>query len=219
MFSDRTTVDAETPCVVTLPDGRTHTARLVSARAVQGLTQALRGTEDASDHALAMARFLRHAFPWRPWYKLWGDPVPQILALPDPLRQRVLARLFFVPGRTDHEDDPIAAEIARQRAIARPNAARAERGPTLALAMLTCEERLGAGWHFAPSRWNTSDGYAPFATVWLTYEGLMARDAYARMELAAGIALAIGQGPEQQRQIDQTMSRAFPRDARDHLTH
>jgi len=212
VFSDRTTVAALFPCTLTLPSGQTCTARVVSAQAVRSLTEALRTGQSDIDRVLAMVRFLRHAFPWRWWYRFGRDPVRQISTLPLPLLQKVLSALFFVPGSGEDERDPVASEIARQRAIARPGAKHALRGPSLSLAILTCEARMGAGWYRDAARWGTSDGCAPFAVVWLTYEGLQALDARERLNMMQAIELAIMDGEDKRRAHDKTVQHAYPRD-------
>lgn len=241
MFTDRTTVAGERPCELTLPDGRAYTARLVSARTVLRFIDAMRRSEDALRVALvalqaatiddaretatdalraaisaqqaALVALLRAAFPWRRRLAFWRDPVRQILALPVEMQKRVLDALYAVPGRAESDLSDIEKEMRRQRELVRPRAAHAERGPTLALAVLTCEARMGAGWYYDPARWNTVDGYAPHGVVWLTYEGLMALDAQSQLAMTDAIALAFG-GEKSASVREQVMARAYPREQR-----
>ena len=99
---------------------------------------------------VALESLLRAAFGpppgWRGW---WRDPVRAIHQLPPTLFAQVVDRILAVPGHEiDASLDPEAALIAAHRKLAHPTTA--HRGPSLALAALTCEARLGAAWYFAP---------------------------------------------------------------------
>lgn len=240
MFTDRTTVAGDTPCTIAL-DGRTYTARLVSARAVLQFLDTMRRADERvkagvsaliaapDDDARAVAAaatqravaaqqaallaLLRAAFPWLRRLAWWRDPVRQILRLSVDVQKKILEALYAVPGREEQDLSDIEKEIRRQRALVRPKLSEAERGPTLALAVLTCEARMGAGWYYDPSRWNTVDGYAPHGVVWLTYEGLMALDAQELLQTADAIALAFA-GENAANARAQVMTRAFPRETR-----
>lgn len=175
-----TAATASWPLVV---GGRTYWARPVSAALLLRLLPALR-TPDTADAALT--ELLRAAFGPRRWFR---DPVTIARALPVGLLARTLDRILAVPGHdVDESLDPEAALIAAHRKLAHP--APSTHGPSLALAALTCEVRLGAAWYYAPDRWPTSDGYAPMAAVWTTYGGLMALDAGAQLAAALAVRLA-----------------------------
>jgi len=161
---------------------------------------------------VALESLLRAAFGpppgWRGW---WRDPVRAIHQLPPTLFAQVVDRILAVPGHEiDASLDPEAALIAAHRKLAHPTTA--HRGPSLALAALTCEARLGAAWYFAPERWPTSDGYAPASAVWTTYGGLMALDAGAQLSAANAVRLANSTDKSVDRAYRALEKAAFPPD-------
>jgi hypothetical protein len=159
-------------------------ARPVSAALLLRLLPEMR---DPTTQAAALDALLRAAFGPRRWCR--RDPVRALYRLPPTVLAHVVDRILSVPGHeVDESLDPEAALIAAHRKLAHPT--ESHRGPTLALAALTCEVRLGAAWYFAPARWPTSDGYAPMAAVWTTYGGLMALDAGAQLAAANVARLA-----------------------------
>ncbi len=181
-FNARAVTAATAPWPLSV-SGRTYWARPVSAHLLLRLLPALRVPETAD---AALLELLRAALGPRRWFR---DPVRIVRALPVGLLAHTLDRILAVPGHDDDESlDPEAALIAAHRKLAHPTESR--RGPTLALAALTCEVRLGAAWYYAPARWPTSDGYAPMAAVWTTYGGLMALDAGAQLAAANVARLA-----------------------------
>lgn len=186
-----TAATASWPLVV---GGRSYTVRPVSAALLLRLLPALRVPE-TSDAALT--ELLRAAFGPRRWFR---DPVAMVKTLPVGLLARLLDRILAVPGHEiDESLDPEAALIAAHRKMAHP--VESKSGPSLALAALTCEVRLGAAWYYNPDRWPTSDGYAPMAVVWTMYGGIMALDAGA--QLAAATAARLGAS------TDKGVDRAF----------
>lgn len=184
---------------------RCYTVRPVSAALLLRLLPALRLPETADP---ALTELLRAAFGPRRWFR---DPVRMARRLPLGLLAHVLDRILSVPGHDEDPSlDPEAALIAAHRKLAHPDEHRA--GPSLALAALTCEVRLGAGWYFAPNRWPTSDGYAPMAAVWTTYGGLMALDAGAQLSSANAARLAASTDKGVERAYRALQKAAFPPD-------
>ena len=167
---------------------------------------------DPATSVEALEALLRAAFGsplgWRGW---WRDPVKLVLVMPEALLAQVLDRILAVPGHEiDPSADPEAALIAAHRQMAHPTSTK--QGPTLALAALTCEVRLGAAWYFAPDRWPTSDGYAPASAVWTTYAGLMALDAGAQLAQANAMRLAQSTDKSVDRVFRALEKAAFPPD-------
>ncbi len=201
-----TAATASWPLVVS---GRTYWAQPVSAALLLRLLPAMR---DPATSGAALDALLRAAFGpppgWRGW---WRDPVRLVMKMPDALLAQVLDRILAVPGHEiDPSEDPEAALIAAHRKMAHPTSA--ARGPSLALAALTCEARLGAAWYFAPDRWPTSDGYAPASAVWTTYGGLMALDAGAQLSQAHAMRLAQSTDKSVDRAYRALEKAAFPPD-------
>lgn len=197
-----TAATASWPLVV---GGRTYTVRPVSAALLLRLLPALRVPETAD---AALTELLRAALGGRRWFR---DPVAVVKRLPVGLLARALDRILAVPGHEiDESQDPEAALIAAHRKMAHP--VTSTQGPTLALAALTCEARLGSGWYFAPDRWPTSDGYAPMAVVWTTYGGLMALDAGAQLAAANAARLAASTDKGVDRAFKALQKAAYPPD-------
>jgi hypothetical protein len=197
-----TAATASWPLVVS---GRTVLVRPVSAALLLRVLPALRVIETAD---AALTELLRAALGPRRW---WGDPVARVRRLPVGLLARTLDRILAVPGHEiDESHDPEAALIAAHRKLAHP--VDATTGPSLALAALTCEARLGAAWYFAPDRWPTADGYAPMAVVWTTYGGLMALDAGAQLAAASAARLAASTDKGVDRAYKALQKAAYPPD-------
>ena len=197
-----TAATAPWPLVVS---GRTYWAQPVSAALLLRLLPALRVPKTAD---AALTELLRAAFGPRRWIH---DPVRAVLSLPKGLLAGTLDRVLAVPGHeVDASLDPEAALIAAHRRLAHP--VESTMGPSLALAALTCEVRLGAAWYFNPDRWPTSDGYAPMATVWTTYGGLMALDAGAQLSAANAARLAASTDKGVERAYRALQKAAYPPD-------
>ncbi len=77
------------------------------------------------------------------------------------------------------------------------------------VALLHCEQQLGAAWVYAPGRWGTSDGCVPFRVVWCYFHALDMRRAVTALDTAHGIGLALG-GENAQRSFDAASDQAFP---------
>lgn len=185
--------------------GRTYWVQPVSAALLLRLLPALRQPETAD---AALTELLRAAFGPRRWFR---DPVRIARRLPLGILAHVLDRILAVPGHDiDPSLDPEAALIAAHRKLAHPETSGL--GPSLALAALTCEVRLGAAWYFAPDRWPTADGYAPMAAVWTTYGGLMALDAGAQLSAANAARLAASTDKGVDRAYKALQKAAYPPD-------
>jgi len=170
---------------------RTWAARPISTPQMLAL-QATSG--DVLQYAVALAGVLRAVFPASRLQRLVSDPVRIILQLPAELQRSVLQALVTVPGsgidESRQSDDPI--ERARQAQRGAVHGAARARGaaPSLAIAALTVRAAFGESWYYAPQRWATVDGYAPFGVAWLEYVGLQALEARQRLAVADGYALA-----------------------------
>lgn len=189
---------------------RTYHARPLSAALVLRLFPRM---AQASTRAEAVTEALRAAFPepagW--WARRFRDPLRAVFGLDVALQAEIVQRLFAVPGQhSPAEDDPVAALMAAHRKLAHPTERKT--GPTLAIAALTCEVRMGAAWYYAPTRWSTVDGYAPLATVWTTYLGLQALDARERLSLASAVRLGMADGQKTESHWRSLEAAAFPPD-------
>lgn len=193
--------------------GRVYQARPLSAVVLGRVYAAAHGSD--AEKIDATVALLQAAFPRRPRWRPWADPVRQVLALPADLQGLVLQRLVAVPAfeaapaRND-ADDPVAATRRLHRALeAGYQAAARHRGATLEVAALHCEAMLGAAWYYAPHRWPTADGYAPAAVVLLTYHGLQAVWAHRRLEMAAATGV-VQSGKTAAGTLRQWQRQAFP---------
>ena len=168
-------------------------------------------------YVVALALVLRSVFPRRWWHRFTGDPVALIIELghvAPALQEKVLARLVTVPGAMQNEatvsDDPNEALRRAQRLAVYGR----EDGPTargsLATAALVVRSAYGDGWYWNPARWQTADGYAPFAVCLLEYAGLQALEARRRLEIADGFALSHAKDPKRVRAQLEKM--AYPSD-------
>lgn len=185
---------------------RTFTARPLSAALVLRLVPLMVRPET---RGAAIDEALCGAFPRARWWQ--HDPLAAIASLTPIVQAQIIERLFATPGQlADDPLDPDAALIAAHRKLAHPEAV--DRGPTLALAALTCEVRLGADWYYAPDRWPTTDGYAPLASVWAAYTGLSALVAQERLQLASAMQLANGHGSAVVREWRKLEAAAWPSD-------
>ena len=185
---------------------RTHWARPLSAAFVLRVVPQM---TDPTTAPVAVLAALRAAFPRGRWWQ--RDPLRAIVRLTPNVQAMIVQALFAVPGiTTPEEQDPEAALIAAHRKLAGGD--KAQHAPTLAIAALTCEARMGAAWYYDPRRWPTADGYAPLATVWTTYTGLAALDARQRLEMAQAVSLANAHGPTVSREWEKITAAAFPPD-------
>lgn len=184
----------------------TYWARPLSAALILRLVPMMTQPETG---AVAVLAALRAAFPRGPWWR--RDPLRRVLRLSPEVQGRILAEALKVPGQVPlAEIDPEAALIAAHRR--RAGADTTTPGPTLAIAVLACQVRLGAGWYYAPQMWPTVDGYAPVGAVWTTYAGLAAIDAHARLQHAQAVQLANATGPRVMNEWEKLQRLAFPRD-------
>lgn len=171
-------------------------------------------SRDVRQYAAALAEVLYAVFPYTGPRRWLGHPVRIILTLPPELQRTVLQALVTVPGSGIDEsrqaDDPIErARQAQRSAVFGANAARGP-APSLATAALTVRAAFGDSWYYNPQRWQTSDGYAPFALTWLEYVGLQALEARQRLTVADGYALANAKDGKAARQALQLA--AYPTD-------
>lgn len=92
--------DAHEPWSFTI-GRRTFVGRHVSARTVQKFEQKMAAVKNNTAAATHWRWLLRHAFPWRFSYLLYGDPVAIIMAL-EPGAQLEALKDFFacLQGRT-----------------------------------------------------------------------------------------------------------------------
>lgn len=58
---------------------------------------------------------------------------------------------------------------------------------------------FGAAWYFAPQRWATTDGFAPYAVVLHAYAATHAERALDRLTVARAVSLAFAKEDERQR--------------------
>ncbi len=212
-YTARSVTAAVTPWPLTI-GGTTYTAQPLSAALVLRVLPMLAHPATRADGAREAIRASIRA-PHRPWWRrVWKgapDPVAAVLSLEDGLQSKVLQTLFSVPGLSDEAtEDPEQALIRAHRRLSRPQVA--SRGPTLAVAALTCEVVLGAAWYFDPRRWPTSDGFAPLATVWTTYLGLHAIEARERLSLASAVQLGMASGPKVAAALERLHAAAYPAD-------
>lgn len=185
---------------------RTYWARPLSAAFVLRVVPMMARRETAPT---AVAAALRAAFPRGRWWR--RDPLRDVLRLTPDVQAKIVAQLFAIPGAvTEAEMDPLEALMAAHRKMARPESATS--GPSLALASLTCQVRLGAAWWHNPALWPTVDGFAPHAAVWTTYYGLVALDAQERLAMAQAVSLGQASGPKVQAEWDRIQKAAYPAD-------
>lgn len=177
----------------------------MSAATVLRVLPQMRGDQEGAVRALLAAALGTS----RLWFR---DPVRAVLGLPATMVASVLDRTLAVPGaEEDAALDPEAALIAAHRRLAHPDEAKRQ-GPTLALAALTCEARLGAAWYYAPARWATRDGFAPMASVWTAYAGLMALDAQHQLAFANAIRLGNSTDPKTDKAFKTLAKMGYPPD-------
>jgi hypothetical protein len=89
--------------------------------------------------------------------------------------------------------------------------------PTLASALVVVRAAYGDAWYYAPERWKTADGYAPFKMVWAEYAGLQTLEARRRMEHADGVGLAMQNDRHKSKQVrDSLLRAAYPGEALPH---
>lgn len=210
-------VEAERPTDITV--GRfTWRARPISAPHMLRL-QAAR-SQGAAHQLLALALALRAAFPFRQRYRLafyYRDPVRVVFELPDVLRSKVIASLLDVPGSGRDgtaDEDPIEQMRREQRELVYGKQGAASGNvPTLATALTVVRAAFGDTWYFNPTRWATTDGYAPFKVVWAEYMGLQAMDARLQLSRADSIAFALATNQSQKAAARGALLRAaYPAD-------
>ena len=190
---------------------RTWTAKPLSVPQMLALQAVAR---DPVQYLLTLATLLRAVFPRRWWYRLAGDPVWLIMRLPKDLVPLVLKALVTVPD-TDRDvspetEDPIEAIRRAQRMAVHGEAAMKAAGATLAVAALSVRAAYGDGWYYAPDRWPTSDGYAPFAVALVEYAGVQTLEVRQRLALADGFSLSHAKDPQRARKQLETM--AYPQE-------
>jgi hypothetical protein len=194
---------------------RTWTARPISTAQMLALQAA--NADGVVPYVIELALVLRSVFPRRWWHRLTGDPVARILRLgqqsPE-LQGRVLRRLVTVPG-ADRDESKDTTDLYAELRAAQRRAVYGEqgaRGPSLSLASaaMTVRAAYGDAWYWNPARWQTADGYAPFAVCLLEYAGLQALDARRRLEVADGFAIAHAKDPKRVR--SQLEKVAYPSD-------
>ena len=164
---------------------------------------------DPLQYVLALVPVLRDVLPFRWWYRVVGDPVRLLLALPPTLLQAVLKALVTVPGTdrdVSQEEDPVKALQRAQREAV--YGAKADAGVSLAVAALSVRAAYGDGWYYNPRRWPTSDGYVPFAVALVEHAGVQALEVRRRLEVADGYTLAHGK-PAQRKQMEKL---AYPQE-------
>lgn len=206
-YTARSVTASSAPWPLTIGE-HTHWARPLSAAFVLRVVPKMVDAEQRTD---AIREALRAAFPLPRW-RWQRDALRAIAGLTQTVQASIVEQMFAIPGATpDGAEDPEAALIAAHRKLAHPTE-ETRQGPTLALAALTCEVRMGAAWYYAPDRWPTSDGYAPLATVWTTYAGLAAIDAQDRLQMASAVQLANGHGPTVAREWRKVQAAAYPPD-------
>lgn len=217
-YSASTLVEAGRPTVLTIGRSshwlgrwwqrafRTWRVRPVSVEQMLAL-QAARS--DARKYARELGRVLQEIFPNRWWYRITGDPVRLVWRLPDDVRSVVLRAVLTRPESDDEAgaDDEIEI-IRRAQRFAVYGKEQNKPGISLALAASAVRAVYGDAWYYAPSRWPTSDGYVPFALVWVEYLAVFAHAAHLRMIVADGLAVERAKDPRGARRTLERL--AFP---------
>lgn len=85
--------EAHRPWAFTL-QGRTYSARHVSAPQVQAYERRAAAAKTEAQHRRALRILLRRAFPWRVSYLLRGDPVDLVIRLEPAARREALTDFF-----------------------------------------------------------------------------------------------------------------------------
>jgi hypothetical protein len=83
----------------------------------------------------------------------------------------------------------------------------------LEVALLHCEQRLGASWVYAPGRWDTADGCVPVRIAWATFTALAMGRALDALTTARGIGLALGSGDAAPRAVEDAFRESYPGEA------
>lgn len=169
---------------------------------------------DPLRYVLALAAILRAVFPRCWWYRVVGDPVRLLLSLPPDLLPVVLKALVTVPDSdrdvSRETDDPIEAIRRAQRMAVHGEAAMQAAGASLAIAALSVRAAYGDGWYYDPTRWPTSDGYAPFGVALVEYAGVQTLEVRQRLAVADGFSLSHAKDPTRVRK--QLESLAYPQE-------
>lgn len=208
--------DAECPGVITL--GR-FTWHLRDVSAPQMLrVHAARARGDGIAIIRSLLEVLSATFPRRWWHRFYGNPVKLVMSLPLDLREKVLARIFRMPGTGRSgviDEDKLSPQerLARaQRALARPASEANKPEPTLATAVTRCRAAYGDTWYYNPQRWSTTDGYVPFRVVWVEFLALEAEDARTRLEHVAALQVLHQKAADAKRTIHEWVREAHPTD-------
>ena len=146
---------------------------------------------DPVRYLVTLYTILRAVLPRRWWYRVVGDPVRLILALPVDLLPRVLKSLVTVPNTDrDVSQELDEIEVIRRQQRRTVHGDDAQGGISLALAALSVRATYGDSWYYNPDRWPTSDGYVPFAVALIEHSGVQALEIRRRLEVADGFSLA-----------------------------
>ena len=215
-YSAAMIAETERPRPFTFPGrfGFTCVPRPVSAPVMLRMHAAV-SSGSAQALLIAMAGVLRAAFPKCWWRPFWRDPVWRIMRLSPEAREFTLRLLFRIPGSMqDATRELTPTEQLRQMQREAVHGKRNARGPipTLATASIYVRAHLSDSWYFAPQRWQTVDGYAPFTQVWLEYFALETVNARERLNHIDAALIATG-GKDAKRAYDATLRAAFPGDA------
>jgi len=71
------------------------------------------------------------------------------------------------------------------------------------------EREYGAGWWYCPARWDTLDGFAPYAEVWRAWGTMVRARAWDRLNLVRAMGTSRA-GDRAQRLLDADLREAFP---------
>jgi hypothetical protein len=63
------------------------------------------------------------------------------------------------------------------------------------------QHHYGAAWYYAPARWRTSDGYAPFVAVVHAYRAAVAHVAQHRISMVRAVALGMADNKERAKHL------------------
>jgi hypothetical protein len=202
------------PDVVIAVGRRQYRARPVSVPAMLRV-QRLSASPQVTDQLAGVLVLLAAAFPERPRWRRWRDPVRTILALEAPIQRRVVSALTVAPHPARPAEaaaDRYADVRAWQRQAVQGGSDAERRGVSLELAARTCRAVFGEAWYYNPARWSTADGYVPHAVCWADYWGLDALDARQELShLRAEAVLRASRPDVTRRQYDAIERRSYPR--------
>jgi hypothetical protein len=167
---------------------REHTGVPLSAEAVRVFeAEVLAAMGRPADQQAALFRLLRKTFPLR-WRVLWdGDPVRQWMAHPQ--REQLLLQYLTLPAKV--EPPKVMDEWDRLEAMQRVPEVPDPNAPKVSLDTICglVEVEAGAGWYYAPYRWPTVDGYAPYDAVFRMWGMLTRARALGRLNHARAIGI------------------------------